>query len=108
MDLKPDQVKHNLAFYRTRRKQLNLEPRLYADLGSFPTQIMAEARVEQVKDKFAADIEGLVIDNKPDVTEIGGTPVFTVHITGFAKADKVKAFCDKLKKESLPCKPHGG
>jgi Flp pilus assembly protein TadD len=106
MDLSPDQVRHNLEAYRARRAALSPEAKLYADLGSFPTEAMADARIEDVKANFADDAAGLIIATQPEVKTSGGTPSFTVRVSGFARAEKLRSFCEKLKKAELTCKAH--
>ncbi len=107
IDLSPDQIKHNLAYYRTRRDQLSVAPKFYADLGSFATEALAQGRMENIKADFAKETEGLVLTVTPEVKAIGGTPAFAVRAVGFTRADKVRFFCDKLKKQNIACKPHG-
>jgi Flp pilus assembly protein TadD len=107
MDLSPDQVKHNIAYYHTRREQLSVAPKFFADLGSFPTEAMAEGRVEDVKSGFVKETAGLVINVTPEVKAIGGTPTFSVRALGFTNAEKVRVFCDKLKKQNIACTAHG-
>jgi Flp pilus assembly protein TadD len=107
MDLTPEQIKHNLSYYKAARAKLSLEPKLSADLGSFPTPNMADARAEDIKTRFADDVEGLIVESKSTVKSIGSTPSFTVAVTGFAKKERLKTFCDKLKKENIACKARG-
>ncbi|MFY9289067.1 MAG: tetratricopeptide repeat protein [Alphaproteobacteria bacterium] len=105
MDLTPEQMKRNLDYYNKRRNALSLTPKLYADLGSFPTQAMAEARLATIRGKFK-EADGLVINVTPEVKAMNSTPSFVLRALGFARPDKVKVFCDKLKKEAIDCKPH--
>lgn len=107
MDLSPEQVKHNLAYYRARRDQLSVAPKFYAELGSFPTEGMAESRVEQIRADFPKQTGGLVINVTPEIKVSGGTPAFTVRALGFTRVDKVRVFCDKLKKQNIACIAHG-
>ncbi len=107
IDLTPEQVKHNLDYYHAQRAKLSVAPKLYADLGSFATEAMAAARSDQVKTSFAGEVAGLIIATTPEVKIIGGTPVFTLRVTGFARAERLHNFCDRLKKEKIPCKAHG-
>ncbi len=104
MDLPPDQVGRNLAYYRSERLKLDLVPKLYADLGSFATEAMAQAKMNVVKNTFEDDIAGLVIASTPEVKTSGGTPHFVVQVTGFASAAKLHSFCDKLMKSDLSCR----
>lgn len=107
MDLSAADVQYNLAYYRKQRAKLALVPSLYADLGSFATEDMAKGRAEAVNEAFAAETAGLVVSVAPQVKSIGGTPSFTVMAAGFAKPDKLRAFCEHLKKAGFACKPHG-
>ena len=107
IDLNPEQVRHNLAYYHSRRVELSLEPKLYADLGSFATEAMADARADEIKTTYAKDVAGLIIATQSEVKAINGTPSFTLRISGFARADKLNAFCAKLKKDTIACKAHG-
>lgn len=107
IDLSVEQVKHNLAYYHSRREQLSIAPKFYADLGSFPTEAMAESRVEQIKSLFAKETETVVINVAPEVKAVGGTPAFGVKALGFTSAAKARIFCDKLAKQSIACTAHG-
>lgn len=107
MDLSPEQVKHNLAYYRSRRAQLSVAPKFYADLGSFVTEAMAQGRVEHIKALLSTEAQGVVISITPQVKSIGGTPSFGLRAVGFTRVDKVRVFCDKLKKQNIACTAHG-
>jgi hypothetical protein len=63
--------------------------------------------MEQTKSTLAKETEGLVIEIKPEVKSIGGTPTFVLQAIGFSRPDKLRSFCDKLKKEHLTCKAEG-
>jgi Flp pilus assembly protein TadD len=108
MDLPPEQVQRNLAYYRAQRVKLSLVPKLYADLGSFATEAMAQAKMNVVQNTFADDVAGLVMTTTPEVKVSGGTPSFVVQVTGFANAAKLHTFCDKLKNSDLSCRPVTG
>jgi Flp pilus assembly protein TadD len=103
LDLSPEQVKHNLAYYRSHRTHLSAAAAMVADLGRFPTEEMAEAHAEEIKAKFPDETEGLTVAATPVVTAIGGTPSFTVRVTGFEKTATLRAFCLKLKKQQIAC-----
>ena len=107
-DLKPSQVKRNLAAYRERRKHLEVISGYYADLGQYPTKGMVDARVAYLKSDMAADMDGLVIDDSLRVNNIGGTPSFALRITGFARAERATSFCEKLMKIEQDCKVVSG
>jgi Flp pilus assembly protein TadD len=104
MDLPPDEVAKNMAFYRAERAKLASPATLYADLGSFTTSDLAHGRVEKLKQQFAKDVTKLTFEVVPEVKEIGGTPEFFIHVRGFGKPAAVATFCEKLKKEDVFCK----
>ena len=106
IDLTPEQVKHNLDYYHARRDQLAVAPKLYADLGSFPTEVVAEAHVEHIKATFGKHLAGLTFTTTPEVKTIGGTPIFVVRMAGFTEAKKLRDMCDKFKKEKYTCVVH--
>lgn len=103
IDLTPMQVKHNLAYYRSHRAQSASGTSLFADLGHFPTEEMARVHAEEVRTNFPKETEGLTVAATPVVTTIGGTPSFTVHVTGFEKTGTLQTFCLKLKRQQISC-----
>ncbi|MDP9128272.1 MAG: tetratricopeptide repeat protein, partial [Pseudomonadota bacterium] len=107
MDLSAEQVKHNLAYYRAHRTHLTPTAGLYADLGAYPTDAMAAAHAEDIQQRFSEEMTGLVLLEAPQVEAIGGTPTFTVHVAGFTKKPRLRAFCDQLKRQNVSCIPHG-
>jgi Flp pilus assembly protein TadD len=102
-DLPPQQIKHNMAFYHAQRTHMGAGDALYADLGSFPTEEIAAAHVDEIKAKFPGDIDGLTIKSMAKVGSTGGTPAFTVRVTGFERTSTLRAFCLKLKKQKIAC-----
>ncbi len=107
IDLPPVEVRQRLADFRTRRAKLSPEQILFADLGNYPTQAMAQAKSQSLRQKFAADIAGLVIEIKPVMAKSGGTPSFALRATGFAKAERVTSLCSAMKKAGEVCVGHG-
>jgi Flp pilus assembly protein TadD len=104
MDLPPEDVKKNMAFYHAERAKLTLPMAVYADLGSFSTPDLAEARAAKLKQQFAKDDTKLVFEVVPQVKEQGGTPEFFIHVRGFSKTSAAEAFCGQLKKQDVFCK----
>ncbi len=106
MDLKPHDVKRNLAAYRARHAKLAPEEKLKADLGSYPTAEMADARAEVAR--------SIITDNKitvavmPEVQAIGGTPSFAVRATGFTTSGSLNGFCGQLANKQIGCKANKG
>ena len=100
MDLPPEQVKRNLAYYRSHRAKLTSGLALTADLGSYPTAEMAEANAEDIKVQFPDDVAGLTSLRKccrrsnPSAVR----PSFIIRASGFEKTSKLRGFCAKLKK----------
>lgn len=107
MDLSPTEVKKNLAHYRIERAKLVLVPALYAELGPFSTEALASMQAGAVKNDSSEEVNGLLIEVLPEVKEIGGTPRFVVRVSGFSKSEKVRVFCDHLKKTGLSCHQGG-
>lgn len=103
IDLKPQEVKRNLAFYRSRRSKLSLEPRLIADLGSYPTKEVAEANAENIGHSISD--KTITITAKSEVQTIGGTPSFVVQATGFKTAAALNQFCQGMTKNGETCRP---
>lgn len=108
MDLPPERVKHNIAYYRAQRKQLDKTAFLTADLGHYPTQDVAEANAENIRNQFTEELEGLTIAVTPTVKSIGSTPAFALYVKGFEKAVQLRTFCDRLKKGGFACAPRTG
>jgi hypothetical protein len=76
---------------------------VYADLGSFPTEGMAQGHVIEARSLLDSDAEELVFSVVPEVKVGGGTPVFTVRVTGRSP----QSICDDFNPLGLPCVPHG-
>ncbi len=70
----------------------------YADLGEYPTDAMARARVARLKadDRFP---EGVSLEVFPDVKAVGGTPQFAVRATGKEPAE----ICEEMKALEAAC-----
>lgn len=107
MDLPAPQVAANLAYYRAQRGKLNIEPKFYADLGTYPTQAMAQGHADMLDQGYGITQMGAVLQIEPVVVAIGGTPSFGLRATGFASAGKLKNFCARLGKDGVTCKAHG-
>ncbi|MDE2028956.1 MAG: tetratricopeptide repeat protein [Alphaproteobacteria bacterium] len=76
---------------------------IYADLGSYPTEAMAEAHLYEAKKAAGDDAEGLHFAVVPEVKVTGGVPTFTVHVTGAKPSD----ICGIFSPLAFPCIPHG-
>jgi tetratricopeptide (TPR) repeat protein len=74
---------------------------VYADLGSFPTDAMAQNHM--VKAKAILNDDDYSFDVEPEVKVFGGTPVFTVKALG----KNPQAVCKKLNSQAIPCNPKG-
>ena len=105
MDLKPADVKRNLAFYRARRAKLGLDQKLVADLGTYPTNEMAEARAAAIRDMM--DDASVTIQARPQIGSIGGTPSFVLQATGFKTTGEMQKFCHEIAHGPAACKNTG-
>jgi Flp pilus assembly protein TadD len=103
MDLKPADVKRNLAYYRTRRAHKVPQDKFVADLGSYPTRDMADVKAEAARSALG-DKSSFLITVISDVASIGGTPSFHVQATGFAKAQSLNGFCKDMQAKDIGCK----
>jgi Flp pilus assembly protein TadD len=103
VDLKLQEVKRNLAYYRARRAKLAPGAEFAADLGSYPTRDMAEAGLQKVEGAVTDKQVTVAID--PEVDSIGGTPHFALRATGFRNPRGLQDFCALLAKNGLACKP---
>jgi len=99
IDLPPAQVSERLASY----KKLQQEHDSYADLGSYPTEGMAQAHIEEIKEIAGTDASTWTFAVIPDVKVIGGIPVFTIRISGESPA----TICALMNTQALPCIPYG-
>jgi hypothetical protein len=102
VDLKPQDVKRNLAYYKARRAKIVPEPKFAADLGTYPTREMGAGEAQKVKDVAADSPVTVTVDSEVDA--IGGTPHFIVRATGFRNEAGVNSFCALLLKNELGCK----
>lgn len=103
VDLKPLDVKRNLAWYRARRAKLAPEPKFVADLGSYPTNDIADATAENARAALGDTNPAIALSIKPQVQTIGGTPSFTLRATGFTNASSLKSFCDLMVNSGISC-----
>ena len=74
----------------------------YADLGSYPTDGMAQGHLAEVRQLLDGDAEGITLIIDPEVKVGGGTPVFTIKATGRSPLD----LCENLNAKAYPCLPH--
>lgn len=100
LDLTPAQVKNNLAFFKQKRAELGLRAPPFAELGSFPTQGMAEAQA----DKALAHplLKGKKISIVPEIKTAGGIPSFSLRVT--APAEKLEGLCKDLGDAGFTCR----
>jgi tetratricopeptide (TPR) repeat protein len=75
----------------------------YADLGSYPTEGMAQGHVSEAKGILGDDANDLTFLVVPEVKVGGGTPVFTIKATGIPPQE----ICDELNANAFPCVPYG-
>ena len=94
-------LKQNLA--AAQKALQNASDDNYADLGSSPTEGMANAHLKEAKGLLGSDARDLTFTVVPEVKISGGTPVFTARVTGKAPQD----ICDELNPRAFPCVPHG-
>src|SRR5262249_21330706 len=103
MDLPAAEAKRNLAWYRAERAKLAPAAKPCADLGSFATEEMAEARATQIKTAMPRETANLTLTATPMVKDIGGTPRFVLRTTGFATPAQARAFCTHMKTRGFAC-----
>jgi len=108
MDLKADEVKRNMAYYKSRRAKLAPAPTFVADLGSYPTSALAEVWQQRVREALNGEFAFATIAVTPEVKAIGGTPSFAISATGFANAAQLDAFCAKVRSSDLLCRASRG
>jgi|GEM_PF-2008556 tetratricopeptide (TPR) repeat protein len=97
----PSALKQNLAkASQMMQAKESLGGEAYADLGSFPTEGMAQGH--EAKAKALLDDDDLSFLIVPEVKTEGGTPVFAIKVTG----KEPKSICAKLSKKTFSCVPH--
>ncbi len=101
-----DQIQKTLAQYRQRRSALKIAPAIYVDLGRYATLALAEAKRDQIQEKYSPTTTGIALTVMPEIGSIGGTPRFALHGTGFASLPKAKAYCDKVRAMEATCVIH--
>ena len=55
---------------------------IYADLGSYPTEGIAQGHVREAKNILGSDAHDLSFAVEPEVKTGGGVPTFTIKVTG--------------------------
>jgi len=106
MDLNEAEIKKNRTFYQTQRTKLALVPKFYADLGSFPTEDIAEVKKNMAAHIVGVESEKLKIIVKSGVSVSGGTPHFNVLVSGFSNSYQLHNFCELIKKAEFSCSEH--
>jgi Flp pilus assembly protein TadD len=107
IDLPPARVKEALAYYHQRRAELAVSTAPYAELGTYPTQALAEAEIAAMQkqiDAAGADLRPVIL---PQVAVPGGTPRFALRMMGCSKPEDLKVFCDQMAKNGMPCEARG-
>ncbi|MDD3288518.1 MAG: tetratricopeptide repeat protein [Alphaproteobacteria bacterium] len=101
MDLTLAKVKSNMSYYRRKRAELTVSSEPYAELGNYATKAMAEVWLGKIKALgIPADIKTMVV---PEVAVPGGTPRFTIHLSGCQSGDGLRELCKDLVKRDIPC-----
>ena len=100
-DLSPADVKKNLAYYRAHRAKVAPLPKFTADLGSYSTNEMAEARAELVRGLITDP--NVTVNIVSEVQTIGGTPSFALRAAGFKDAARLGQFCEQAMKAEISC-----
>ena len=97
-------LKQNLAAAR-KAAQTKQAPTTenYADIGSFPTEGMANAHLKEARGILGGAGKDLTFTAVPEVKITGGTPTFAARINGKSPQD----ICDDLNPQAIPCVPHG-
>lgn len=100
----PPTLKQNLAIAtKSVQDKETIDGGVYADLGSSPTEGMAQGHVAEAKKILGRDAKGLTFLVIPEVMVGGGTPVFTIKVLG----QDPQSICEDLFSQGLPCVPHG-
>lgn len=73
----------------------------YADLGTLPTEGMAQGRAGKAK-TLLAEVKGVKFTIAPEMKEANGIPVFAVR----AETAEPKSICSILSREGIPCVPY--
>jgi tetratricopeptide (TPR) repeat protein len=101
----PEILKQNLKIAREKSQALKnpIEPdsETYADLGSYPTEGMAQGRVEEIRGLLHDDAVRLKIVSETKVT--GGVPSYTIKATGRPS----ESICKVMNAQAFPCIPYG-
>jgi tetratricopeptide (TPR) repeat protein len=71
----------------------------FADLGSYPTDAMAQGHIAEVKELLGKDAKDLTFEIMPEVKTGGGLTSFTLKVIG----KPPQWICNKLNKKAFPC-----
>jgi tetratricopeptide (TPR) repeat protein len=77
------------------------ENEVYADLGSYPTEGMAQGHFKEIR--WLLDDDKIVLTIVPEVKTGGGIPVFTIKATGRSP----QSICEDMNAKAFPCVAHG-
>lgn len=94
----PDQVKENLKLALDAQAQADSNG-LFANLGSYATEGMANGKAAMAKELIGETEEPLSIKVSIEVKIAGGIPTFNVRAMG----KNANSACEKLKAEAFPC-----
>lgn len=73
----------------------------YADMGTLPTEGMAQGRVGKAR-ALLAGTKGVKFSIVPEMKDANGIPVFAVR----AETADPQSVCSSLSREGIPCVPH--
>ncbi len=76
---------------------------IYAELGSYPTDGMAQGHIREAKILLGRKAKDLDFSIVPEVKTGGGVPTFTAKIIG----GDPQNICEDLTAQAIPCIPHG-
>ena len=99
----PPTLRQNLAAAtKAVRSKQEKAGETYADLGSYPTDGMAQGHLAEIHHLLDDDADGLSFIVDPEVKVGGGTPVFTIKATGRSP----QSICNELNAKAYPGIPH--
>ncbi|MGB9154715.1 MAG: tetratricopeptide repeat protein [Alphaproteobacteria bacterium] len=90
-----------IAARKAARVEQTAVSEIYADLGSYPTEGMAQGHMTEIRNLL--DDSEVVLAIVPEVKTGGGIPTFTIKATGRSP----QSICDDLNPKAFPCIPRG-
>jgi len=103
MDMSPDKVRKNMAYYRAQREAMALSAPPYAALGSYATQALAEAEIPALKAEMKSAGVALTPTIRPELTSQGGTPTFALRLEAKEDPESPQKFCTYLQSKGKAC-----